>query len=112
GRARPGGGLTDMFEKRTARNRTRAHAGQVRRILLAIDHRDRVALEECHEICEGYFRCIGLTGEHGFTKEHATETDAVEPTDKLIPRPCLDAVHLAFAVPLHIGLLDGRNYPG
>ena len=72
----------------------RAEAGQVRGVLLAIDHRQAMLAAEPHQRGQRDLRRVRPVGEHLFAKNRLPDGHAIQPAGQFAVDPGLDAVRM------------------
>lgn len=83
----------------------------MRCVLLAIDHRNMIDTAKSQQRRQCNLGCVGLVGEHGFTKHHAAQIDAVKAPNEFASNPCFYAVSMPGPVQGAVGLHHVRNNP-
>ncbi|MCY1516384.1 hypothetical protein D9M68_510110 [compost metagenome] len=105
-------GLGHVRDKARARHFAGAEAGQVRGVLLAVDHCDAAAPAQRDQAGQRDLRGVRTAREHRFAEYGPAQRHAVEPARQLAVDPGFDAVGVPGAVQLRIGLHHVRHDPG
>ena len=88
-----------------------AKAGQMGRVLLAIDPFNALGSAQSHKASQRHLGTIGLEAEHGFAKNRLADCHAIKPTDQLVAKPSLHAVRMPLVVKVGVGLDHLLDYP-
>lgn len=77
---------------------------KVLRVLLAVDHGDKMRATKGNQRCKCNFRCIRSVAKHRLAKNHATEINAIQATHQTTVNPGFNAVGMSVAVKLAVSL--------
>ena len=101
-----------MVDEALARHLACPQPGQMRCILLAVDHADTVVKAKRHQGSKRDFRCVRAPCKHRFAKHGPTDRHAVQPPDQLPVDPGFDTVRVTGTMQCAVGTHHFRHDPG
>lgn len=105
-------GLAEVGRELGATDFSCAQRRQVPGVLLAIDHLDLLGTAKSHQCSQCHLGSVASVGEHGFTKHHASQVDAVQAPNEFTVYPGFHAVGMPGAMQGPVGSHHVGHDPG